>query len=312
MSTASVPLCGIVRACGRLRSPASQHTSQSLNHGKCPTCRCASAWPSVITPCATLACPVAPLRVLAVGPLRLPRVPRRLAPSPSLVGAATPHVLSTVACWLVGGYAVALSVGTRPTVPLSTGMPAATLRKILPPDGSVRVQPPCPQWSWYPSATSSPALSRHGVPGSTRAFTERRSPGTHTVASPAAATVPFAVSTSTEAGRVVPRTALGGHTCRLAPVSTTQQWSTRGALPARLPSCARRAFSESPVFLCARPLRAPAEAAGRGRRAGTACTGRSGAPARARQRSLPAYEGRPPRPFLRLGRSLPASSFAEG
>ena len=47
-------------------------------------------------------------------------------------------------------------------------------------------------------------------------------PSTYTVASPAACTVPLAVSTGMRVGRIRPVAAWGGHTWRLAPVSTTR------------------------------------------------------------------------------------------
>ena len=69
----------------------------------------------------------------------------------------------------------------------------------------------------------------------TRAGTVERILGTCTLASPATRTLPFAVSTVTLEGCIALPATEGVHTCRLAPVSTTQPGHGRSA---RSQSCA--------------------------------------------------------------------------
>ena len=121
------------------------------------------------------------------------------------------------------------------------GAPPTTPSSTTPPAGSCRWHESGPQRSVNPRRTSCPALRRHGAPGSTTASTCSPSPSTRAFASPAARTVPLAVSILRPEGLMLPAAARGGRTRRLAPVSMTHVGPSfvAGNLPHALASLLR-------------------------------------------------------------------------
>ena len=109
-----------------------------------------------------------------------------------------------------------------------------TSRTIVRPDGVWSAQPSCLHSSACPARTSWPTLSSLGASGMTTASTSLCKPGTRAAASPWAATGPFAVSTRMFVRRILLTAEEGGHTCTLAPVSTTHPGVRRAATAAAL------------------------------------------------------------------------------
>ena len=163
----------------------------------------------------------------------------------------------------------------------STGIPPVTRGITSWPHGRERAHRRASQWSAQPAATSSHALSKRGAPGSTTAVTGPRRHGTNTSASPAARTLPLAVSTRTSEGRIAPHTALGGHMLRLAPVSTTQR--PAATIPPSERDLAARLGGRAPP------------STSRARRT-TVAAGASGC--RSPRAAALAFKGRPPPTFL--------------
>ena len=111
-------------------------------------------------------------------------------------------------------------------------MPSVTSRGTGSPVGLLSTHLDGPHSSTWPSRTSCPTLSSLGAPAITTTSTSRPSACTLAVATPSASTVPLAVSTRSLVGRSGLLTDDGGHTCLLAPVSTTHPVSLHAVVVA--------------------------------------------------------------------------------